>query len=432
MTSRDMKSNAIIRLIRTAALCAVIGVYFASLVACKKVAADDSPVVPVQTAVAEKTDLVQTVETDAILFPIHQAAITPKIAAPVRRFYVNRGSRVREGQLLAVLENRDLSAAAIENKGGLEQAQAAFSNATRATLPEEWKKAELDATATRQMLDAQQKLYSSREELFKEGALPRKELDQSRVALTQARNDHLVAQQHLDALQEVGKRDQLKSADAQLMMARGKYLGASAQLSYTEIRSPMDGVVAERPLYTGETAAAGSPLIVIVDSAKVIAKAHLAQQQAALVKVGDAAEITAPGADAPIQGKVTVVSPATDPNSTTVEVWVEVANPDGQLRPGANAHLSIVVATFPGATALPAEAVLTSDGKTTAMVVGKDNVVHQVEVKLGVRSGNDLQITEGIKPGETVVTAGAYGLPDGAKVQIAASDKKQKSGQKED
>ncbi len=431
-----MTSIAIIPPSRTAVLCVGIGLCFASLIACKKVSTDDAPVVAVQTAVAEKTDLVQTVETDAILFPIDQAAITPKVAAPVRRFYVNRGSRVRKGQLLALLENSDLSAAAMENKGGLEQAQAAFSNATRATLPEEWKKADLDAAAAKQMLDAEQKLYSSREELFKQGALPRKELDQSGVALTQARNQYLVAQQHLEALQSVGKRDQLKSANAQLMAARGKYLGASAQLSYTEIHSPIDGVVAERPLYPGETAPAGAPLIVIVDSSKVIAKAHLAQEQAALLKVGDVAEITGPGADTLTAGKVTVVSPATDPNSTTVEVWVEAANPEGHLRPGASAHLSITVARFPGVTAVPAEAILTSDGKTTVMVVGKDNVARQTEVKVGVRSGKEIQITEGIKPGETVVSTGAYGLPDGAKVHLAASspapEKGPKPGEKKD
>lgn len=426
-----MRSIALIPPSRTAALCVGLGLCFASLVACKKASTtEDVPVVAVQTAVVEKTDLVQTIETDAILFPFDQAAITPKVAAPVRRFYVNRGNRVRKGQLLAVLENSDLSAAAMENKGTLEQAQAAYSSATRATLPEEWKKAELTAVAAKQMLEAQQKLYSSREELFKQGAMPRKDLDQAGVALTQARNDYEVAQQHLGALQAVGKRDELKSAKAQLVAARGKYLGASAQLGYTEIHSPIDGLVSERPLYAGETAPAGVPLIVIVDSSKAVAKAHLAQEQAALIKVGDAAEITVPGADTSTEGKVTVVSPATDPNSTTVEVWVEAANPGGHLRPGASAHLSIAVARFPGATAVPAEGIITSDGKTTVMVVDKDNVAHQTEVKVGVRSGNKIQITEGIKPGDTVVSTGAYGLPNGAKVHVTASGPAPEKGEK--
>src|SRR5512133_2457801 len=69
------------------------------------------PVVAVQMAKAERKSIQQVVSTEAILFPRNQAAITPKIAAPVRKFYVNGGSRVHAGQLLAVLENGDLAAA---------------------------------------------------------------------------------------------------------------------------------------------------------------------------------------------------------------------------------------------------------------------------------------------------------------------------------
>ncbi len=400
------------------------------LSACKK-EEEVKPVVTVQTVVVQKIDLVQTIEAEAILFPIEQAAITPKVSAPVREFKVNRGSRVKKGQLLAVLENQDLAAAATENRGGLDQAVAAYSSATRASLPEEWKKAELDASAAKQMLDAEQKLYSSREELYRQGALPRKDLDQAGVSLTQARNQYAIAQQHLESLHAVAKQDQLKSARGQLDAARGKFQGAEAQLSYSEIHSPIDGVVADRPLYAGETAAAGSPLIVVVDSSKVIAKAHLPQEQAALVKVGTSAEISVAGEEKPFEGKVSVVSPAVDANSTTVEVWVQVANPEGRLRPGTSAHLSIAVATFAGATVVPAESVLTSgEGKTTVMVVGKDNIAHQTEVKTGVRAGKSVQINEGVKPGDTVVASGAYGLPDGARVQAAESEKSDKPGEK--
>lgn len=399
--------------------------------ACKKDDAEAKPIVAVQTAVVTQAELVQTVESEATLYPINQAAITPKVSAPVRQFYVNRGSRVKKGQLLAVLENSDLSAAAIENRGGFEQAEAAYSSATRATLPEEWKKAELDASAAKQLLNAEQKLYDSREDLYKQGALPRKDLDQAAVALTQARNQYEVAQQHLDALHSVGKTDQLKSAKAQLDAARGRLMGATAQLHYSEIHSPISGFVADRPLYAGETAAAGVPLLTIVDSSKIIAKAHLAQEQAALVKVGNAASIIIPGEENTIAGKVTVVSPTVDANSTTIEVWVQADNPEGNLHPGTSAHLSIAVAKIPQATIIPAAAVLTTEGKSSVMLVGSGNVAHLTEVKLGVRQGTSAQILEGVKPGDTVVASGAYGLPDGTQIQTAAPDKAGKPAEKE-
>ena len=408
------------------------------LFACKSNTAEKKPIVSVQTAVVQKGDLVETVEAEATLFPIQQAAITPKISAPVHKFFVNRGQRVRKGELLAELENRDLAAAAMENKGGYEQAEASYSTTTKSSLPEEWKKAELDANLAKQSLEAEQKLYSSREELYKQGALPRKELDTASVALTQARSQYEVAQQHLNALRAVGKQDQLKSASGQLTAARGKYLGASAQLSYSEIRSPIDGVVAERPLYQGETAVAGTPLITIIDASQVIAKAHIPQEQAAKLKVGNPAALTVPGEDQTFPGKIIVVSPAVDPNSTTVEIWVQLANPKQQLRPGTSGHLSMEAKKITDATLVPTESIVTQpDTGAVVFVVGKDNIAHQTPVKVGAEQGKQAQILDGVKPGETVVTSGAYGLPDGVQVQAQASASSEskgseKSGKKED
>src|SRR5271169_3068803 len=230
------------------------------LVSCSKNEGKEEPTVSVQVAAVEKTTIDHTITTQAILFPRQQAAIVPKISAPVQKFLVKRGSPVREGQLLAVLENRDLSAAAQDTKGSYDQAQATYETTTAASLPEEIQKAEADAQQAQQALDAQEKVFQSRQQLFDQGALPRKELDQSRVEITQARNQYAIAKKHLDDLMAIGKQQELKSAAGQLESAKGKYQGAEAQLSYSEIRSPIDGVVTDRPLYAGEMATAGTPI----------------------------------------------------------------------------------------------------------------------------------------------------------------------------
>jgi multidrug efflux pump subunit AcrA (membrane-fusion protein) len=393
-----------------------------SFAACSKEPGEQEPTVSVQVVVAEKTTLHQTVTADAILFPVQQAAITPKISAPVRKFLVNRGSKVRKGQLLAVLENRDLIASSEENRGALEQAQAAYTTTTAASLPEELKKAQLDLEAAKKLLDAQEKVYQSRQELFAQGAIPRKELDQAGVEVTQARNQFEIAQKHYDALQAVGKQQELKSAAGQLQSAKGKYSGAKAQLSYSEIHSPIDGFVTDRPLFPGEMATAGTPLITIMDTSKVIAKAHIPQPEASLLKVGDEASLVVPGETDPINNaKVTVISPALDPNSTTVEVWVQAANPQQALKPGTSVQISILAQTVKDAVAVPAGSVLTAqDGSTTVMIVGPDSRAHQTPVKSGIRDGNRMQILEGVQAGDRVILAGAYALPDKTKVSIEA------------
>jgi HlyD family secretion protein len=373
--------------------------------------------VPVEVVSVKRTSIQRLITAEAVLYPLQQAALTPKVSAPVKKFYVKRGSRVHRGELLAVLENRDLAAAEEDSKGSYDQAQAVYETTTTTGLPEEIQKATLDAQAAQQLLEAQQKIYNSRQELYQQGAMPRKDLDQAGVDLTNARNQHEIAQKHLDALLARGKQQELRAAAGQLESAKGKYLGAAAQLEYSEIRSPMDGVVTDRPLYPGEMAAAGTALITVMDISRVVARAHIPQPDAALLKIGDGASLTVPGDDQPIQGQVTMVSPALDPNSTTVEVWVELKNPDGQLKPGTSGQLSMIAQTVPDALVIPAASLLTAqDGSTTVMVAGADGRAHQTTVRAGIRQGEQVQIVEGLKVGDRAVGAGAYGLPDNTKI----------------
>ncbi len=391
--------------------------------ACSKGTAEKEPVATVQMARSEMRTLQNVVETEGVLFPVQQAAIVPKISAPIHTFYVNRGSHVKKDEILAELENRDLAASQQENKGVYEQAQASYQSTTAITLPEEIQKAQADEQNARQTLDADQKVYDSRKQLFDQGALPRKDLDQARVSLTAATNDYNLASQHLAALLKVGKEQELKSAKAQLDSAQGKYLGAEAQMGYSLIRSPIDGVVTDRPFYPGEMASAGAPLLTVMDLHEVIAKAHVPQSSAALIHAGDPATIVVPGSGAPVKGQVTLVSPALDANSTTVEIWVKIPNADEKLRPGTSVKLSIVAGTVEKAVAIPAVAVLSSDkgGKSVA-VVGADGRAHLRAVTLGISDGGYVQVTSGLKPGEQIVTTGAYSLPDNTRVQQAAGN----------
>jgi HlyD family secretion protein len=411
--------------------CTTMGLMIATsfLAACSGEPAVKEPVVTVQVVAVEKTTLHHTVSAEAILFPLAQSAITPKISAPVKEFYVKRGSSVHKGQLLAILENKDLTAAAQDAKGAYDQAQATYEISTGAGLPEEMRKAELDTKAAKQALDAQQKIYDSRKDLYEQGALPRKELDQSAVDLTQARNQYEIAEQHFEALTAIGKQQTLKSASGQLESARGKYLGARAGLDYSQIRSPIDGVVADRPFYPGEMATAGTPLLTVMDVSQVVARAHIPQSDVSLLKVGDDATISVPGEDGFVAGKITVVSPALDPNSTTVEVWIQMKNPEQRLKPGSSVQLSILAKTINDAIIIPASSVLTAqDGATSVMVAGTDGRAHQTAVNVGVRQGDDVQIVNGLQAGDRVVATGAYGLPNGARISIEQAVGKSETG----
>jgi len=373
--------------------------------------AEKGPTVTVQVATAEKATIERKVNADAVLFPIRQASIVPKISAPLEKYYVDRGNHVRAGQVIAQLENRDLLASAYENQGAYEQAQAAYETAVKATLPDEIKKAEGDFDSAKQALEAQQKLFESRQALYKQGAIARKEVDDAAVTYAQARAAYDQAKQHLESVQNVSRRQDMKSAAGQLESAKGKYEGAQAQLSYAEIRSPIDGVVADRSLWPGEMASPGSPVITVMDITQVTARAHISHAEAALLRVGDKATISVPGVRDGVPARVTVVSPALDPNSTTVEIWVQAANRGEQLKPGASARVTIVAETVDNAVVIPASALVTDpDGGTSVILVGNNNKPESREVKVGIRDGDKLQITGGLSGGERVVTVGAFAI----------------------
>jgi HlyD family secretion protein len=174
----------------------------------------------------------------------------------------------------------------------------------------------------------------------------------------------------------------------------------------------------------------------------VIARCHIPQPDAALLKVGDKSTVQVPGLDEPVEGKVTIVSPALDPNSTTVEVWVQIKNAKRQLKPGPSVTVSMLSKTIPDALAIPVAALLTDeDKKTSVMQVTADNRAHKKIVKTGIRDEDQVQIVEGLQAGDRVVSPGAYGLPDNAKVEVQAPEKaddkdkaddKEKSGDKAD
>jgi len=410
---------------------AVAAVLLAAMLAgCSKTETEKEPEVSVQTASAERKDISQIVTEEVVIFPLQQATVAPKITSTIKQFLVQRGSRVKKGQLLAVLENADLAAAAVSSKGDFQQAEAAYATSVGASIPQQIQKAELDAGSAKSAFDAQGKIYNSRKELFQQGAIPRRELDAAEVALVAARSQNDQAQKQLADLQRVGKEQALKSAQGQKLSAEGKYLGAQAQLSYSEIRSPIDGVVTDRPLYVGDVANANQPLLTVMDTSKLIAKGHLSQSEAVQLKAGNAAEIKVAGVEESIEGKVTLVSPALDPGSTTLEVWVEAIKPNAALRPGITVQAEIQAKTDKNVVAVPVSAVFKNaeGGSDYVLLAGADNKAHFKTVHVGIRNAQFAEIVSGIKEGDPVIISGGYAIPDGTRIRAEKPEAPEKEG----
>ena len=180
----------------------------------------------------------------------------------------------------------------------------------------------------------------------------------------------------------------------------------------------------------GEMASAGAPIATVMDVSRVRAIVNVPLVQATSVRTGAAATIRTSDGQT-VQGRVTVVSPATDPASTTVQVWVEADNPGGRLKPGASVHVAILCETVKNAVVAPSAAILPAEeGGTMVLVVGADSAVHQKKVEVGLRDGDKVQILSGVSPGDQVVTVGGIGLEDNAKVRVVKPGEKEDEGEK--
>jgi HlyD family secretion protein len=377
---------------------------------------------PVQVTAVTQATIRRIVQGDGVLFPRDQANVMAKISAPVQKFYVNRGDHVKQGQLLAVLENRDLTSAAAEGQSGVAQADSNLRATEGATIPESVGKAQIDLEAARDARDNAKKVLDSRQQLFQQGALARRQVDESQLAYSQAIAQYRAADEHLKTLQSVSKEEQIKGAAAQVQSAKAHYEGLEAQVSYSRVTTPIAGVIADRPVNAGEMAAAGAPLVTIVDISRVIARVNVPQNDAAAVKLGQTASVTQPGNADQFQGKVTVVSPEADPNTTTVQVWIQIENPGERLKPGSAVHAAIATEVYKAASVVPVAAILPGEeGGTAVLTVSSDSIAHRRAVKLGVREGNQVQILNGVTPGEEVVVVGGMGIDDKAKVKIVTT-----------
>ncbi len=414
---------------RIRALAISVCVFLVLPVGCRSNVADAPELaVTVQAAHPVQGEMSEKIEVDAILAPLSQAALAARISAPIRAEFVQRGARVRKGQLLVSLEDRDLQGGALDSKGSLVVAKANYIATTDATIPEDLKKAESDLQQTLSARDVAQRTAQERQKLFTQGALSGRDADGAASAAVQAEAAYENAQKHLESLRRTTGKTTRETAQGQVESARGKLASAEAQVSYAELRSPIDGVVTDRPFFPGETAPAGTPVITVMDTSFLLAKIHVAQATSQKLSVGRKAELQVPGVDQPLVGTVVYLSPALDPGSTTIEVWVKLPNADGRLKVGTPVRAKILATAIANALQVPKNAILPAqDGTSAVMVVGADGKAHKRTVKVGIRTDQAVQVTSGLAANDMVITSGAYGLGDGATVEIgkagAAEDK---------
>ena len=384
---------------------------------------ESNVVVSVRVAKAEKQEIAAEVSSLGTIFPREQATVSPKISAQISEMRLLKNAVVHAGDVVAVLEARDLKAQRAEAQAALNEARLTLRGLTSGSIPQQDAQAERDLRDARANVDNARALYNRRRALYTQGGIALKEVEAAQLALTTAEDNLKLAERTFTLRKSAINPNDRALAETRVQQAQDRVAALDAQLSYAVVRAPITGVVTDQFQYQGEFASPGTRLLTISDISEVIVKAQFADTVVAHLKVDD--PVTVLPTDVPgerMSGKVTLISRSTDPLNRNVEVWVNLGNGAGRLRAGSAAQVVVAAERTEDAVVVPVAAVsleASNADEGTVMVVDAANVAHETKVTVGIRTPEVVQIVSGLQGGETIVVEGNYALPDGTKVEVS-------------
>ncbi|MDX6574306.1 MAG: hypothetical protein QOE96_259 [Blastocatellia bacterium] len=385
-----------------------------------------APVVSVKVAKAEKEAIAAQIVAVGTIWPREKSDVGAKISAQIKTMALLKNKLVRAGEVIAVLESRDLQAQRAEAVAALNQEHANERSVTTGTIPQtnaQDQKALRDARAKAATARA---TFERRQLLYDKGGISKKDLEASQLELTTAENELRLAEQTITLRATSLNPNDRALAAARVAQAQQHLATLDAQLSYATIRAPITGIVTDQFQYQGEFAAAGGKLVTIADISEVIVKAPFADTVVSELKVGDpAAVLPTDTTSEEMKGRITLLSRSSDPTNRTVEVWVTLANGAGKLRANGAAQVTISANSKTDAVVVPTSAVTldaSNANEGTVMVVDAASVAHETKVTVGIRTSDKIEIASGLQGGETVVIEGNFSLADGSKVEVAKDE----------
>ncbi|MBE0606352.1 MAG: efflux RND transporter periplasmic adaptor subunit [Deltaproteobacteria bacterium] len=346
---------------------------------------------PVRVLAAEVGRLPRTVTVTGTLAADEEVVAGFKVAGRVSEIAVDLGSPVRKGQVLARLDPTDFLLRVEQAEAALRQVRAGLG------LPRDGSVGSVDPEKTALVREARAVLEEARlnrdrtAQLWEKNYIARSEADASVSRLLVAESRYQAA------LEEIRNRQEL-------LAERGSGLAlARQQLADAVLSAPIDGAVRERKASVGEYLAAGAPVLALVRVYPLRLRVAVPERDASSVRVGQAVRVLLEGDPTVHAGRVARLSPSIQEQNRTLIVEAEVANPDGKLRPGSFARAEIVVEADRTAVMVPASTVVTFAGLEKVFVV-KDGKAVEQRIRTGRRSGDRIEILEGVAAGEPVVT----------------------------
>lgn len=362
-------------------------------------AADSAPYAAV--APVKRETIANSLSIAGQFIPYQNVELHAKVAGYIKKMYVDIGDRVHTGQILAELEIPELLAQVDEAKAEVHRAEEEIQRAQSEVQRAEADNVALHANAVR--------LVNT--DKAEPGLIAQQELDDA-TAKDRA------SQARVDAAKSA-----LAGAKQQLAVAQADQQHYAALSNYSKIVAPYGGVVTWRFSDTGALVQAGTsntsglPVVTVAQIDVLRLRIPVPESLASKVRVGDSADVHVQATGEHFTGNVTRFTDSLDPSTRTMQVEIDVPNPNYHLQPGMYADVQLSANSRPNTLTIPIEALRQGDNETSVLVVGTQNRVEVRNVQIGVESSNNIEILSGLKEGERVIVGNLGGYQPGELVR---------------
>jgi HlyD family secretion protein len=359
---------------------------------------------PSKLAKVEKGDLAKSVVATGKVTPITKVEVKSKASGIVKKLLVDYGDRVKKGQLLAQLDKVEIEAQVEQSKAGLEAAEANLKSSQA-----DFERAKVDAEGPD--VPVLKRAYDRATSMAKDGVVSASALDDAEKNYEMALNKQNVSKAQVTVL-----KAKIAQSQANVAQDEANLKQLEEQLSYTDIISPIDGIVLSRDVQMGDAVSSilvlGSSATLVMtlgDTSEVYVKGKVDESDIGKVYLGQRARIKVESfKDKTFDGKVTKISPmgVEKDNVTTFEVRVSIQNPGGELKAEMTANAEIILEEHKNVLQIPEGAILYDKDKKASVEIpdpkGKDGK-KKLAVNIGISNGAKTEVLSGLKEGDQVV-----------------------------
>ena len=362
------------------------------------------------------------------IIPHHKIEANSKVTGRVAWIGVEKGDKVKEGQVLVRLEDQEFRAQYDQARGAADSARAQLEQLQHGSRPEEIQQTEHNLSEARATAANDKITLDRTKTLFAQGVLSQQALDDA-TAKYEASQQRVHSLEQSHQLAKIGPRaEEIARAQGALTQAEGQAAYAKSQLDATVIRAPISGTILERSvekgeLLTGQFASAARPVFSLANLEDIQADLDVAQDDFAKLTPHQKAVVTVDAfPDLKWDGVIAEVSPEANRQKATIEVKVQILNPDSHLRPEMNATVRFIAeenknaGTQSAGAYVPTAALRDADGQKFVFIAFNDKAMKRDVKVLSQRSGGAL--VSGLNGGETVITTAPENLKDGDKIKI--------------